>query len=200
MKIPKGYTEEQVLEIINRITSSLARKFKFGYHEIEDMKQQGIIIAIEGLEKYDEIRPLENFLWVHVHNRLFNFKRKSCGRPDKPCLDCPFKAYINNECIKFNNELDCELYAGWAGRNESKRDIMSTKDSKDSFTDTSEIDDRFSSKEIYEIIDKNIPVNMRSDWIRFIHKNKLTKVRRDELISTVLLILKENGIDTTQGW
>ena len=32
MKIPDGYTEEQVVQIIEKISSRLANKFKFGYH------------------------------------------------------------------------------------------------------------------------------------------------------------------------
>ena len=56
--IPQGMTEEQVLQIINNITNRLAGKFKFGYHEIEDMKQQARLFAWQGLENYDGIRPL----------------------------------------------------------------------------------------------------------------------------------------------
>ena len=41
------------------------------------MKQQAAIFALEGLEKYDNKRPLENFLWTHVRNRLFNYKRET---------------------------------------------------------------------------------------------------------------------------
>ena len=71
----KKVTDEAFLEALNIVTKRLVYKFKFGYHEIEDMKQQAAVFAIEALEKYDHKRPLENFLWVHVRNRLFNFKR-----------------------------------------------------------------------------------------------------------------------------
>ena len=90
MTIPSNMTEEQVIQTIDNIANRLASKFKFGYHEIEDMKQQARLFAWEGLKNYDGIRPLENFLWTHVRNRLYNFKRNNFGRPDKPCDTCPF--------------------------------------------------------------------------------------------------------------
>ena len=81
--------ENELLNVIDIITKKLAYKFKFGYHDIEDMKQQISIFAIEGLKNYDHKRPLENFLWTHVRNRLFNYKRDNYQRPDKPCYSCP---------------------------------------------------------------------------------------------------------------
>ena len=60
--IPKGMDETEVIAIIDRIANRLAAKFKFGYHELEDMKQQARLFAWEGMENYDGVRPLDNFL------------------------------------------------------------------------------------------------------------------------------------------
>ena len=49
MQVPKGLTEEEVLEIISRAVAYLAPSFKFGYFDIEDMKQEGTIFSIEAL-------------------------------------------------------------------------------------------------------------------------------------------------------
>ena len=73
MTIPSNMTEEQVLQTINNIANRLAAKFKFGYHELEDMKLQARLFEWQGLKNYDGVRPLENFLWTHVRNRLYNF-------------------------------------------------------------------------------------------------------------------------------
>jgi len=70
-------TEEEFLRVLDNISKRLGHKFKFGYHDFDDMKQQASIFALEGLEKYDNSRPLENFLWTHVRNRLFNYKRNN---------------------------------------------------------------------------------------------------------------------------
>ena len=81
--------ENEFLKIVDIISKKLAYKFKFGYHEYDDMKQQISIFALEGLKNYDHKRPLENFLWTHVRNRLFNYKRDNYQRPDKPCHGFP---------------------------------------------------------------------------------------------------------------
>ena len=104
-KLQNNVTEEEFLQVLENISKRLAHKFKFGYHTYEDMKQQAAIFALEGLEKYDNSRPLENFLWTHVRDRLFNYKRDNFQRPDKPCLTCPFYDPMNkqsfNQCAKF---------------------------------------------------------------------------------------------------
>ena len=56
-KKPKTVDENELLETIEVISKKLAYKFKFGYHELEDMKQQISIFAIEGLKNYDHKRP-----------------------------------------------------------------------------------------------------------------------------------------------
>ena len=121
-------SEQELLDTIEIISKKLAYKFKFGYHELSDMKQQISIFALEGIENYDYTRPLENFLWTHVRNRLFNYKRDNYQRPDKPCTSCPFQdklcGNINNDCVKYPNKLDCSLYKSWNDRNNVKKNLM----------------------------------------------------------------------------
>ena len=88
MLIPINHTEAEVVAIIDRVAAKIARKFKFGYHDIDDMKQQARLFALECLPRYDLTRPLENFVWTHVHNRLFNYKRDNYERPSCPCKTC----------------------------------------------------------------------------------------------------------------
>ena len=97
MKIPKGMTEDEVLSSIDLVANRLASKFRFGYHSIDDMKQQARIFALEALDIYDNTKgtTLDTFLWLYVRNRLCNFKRDNYERP-KPCLNCPLNAYNIN--------------------------------------------------------------------------------------------------------
>ena len=124
-KLPHNIDEKEFVEILHRIVKKLGYKFIFGYHSFEDMYQQAAIFAIEGLEKYDSSKPLENFLWTHLRNRLFNFKRDNFKRPDKPCLNCPLYdkdyAVSDNQCSKYSQVLDCSLYKKWYIRNSSKQ-------------------------------------------------------------------------------
>ena len=179
--IPQGMTEAQVIQIINNIANRLAGKFKFGYHDLEDMKQQARLFAWEGMENYDGIRPLENFLWTHVRNRLYNFKRNNFGRPDKPCDSCPFFdiSFSNDKgygCKAYNNHEECDLYL----------DVRSAE----------AIEETLDKKNIFNLVDKSIPVQYREDWVRFVNNLKLPKIRREAVVTIVMNILKENNIDT----
>ena len=66
-------TEKEVTETITKIANRYAYKFQFGYYTPDDIRQEAFIIAMDALDRYDESRPLENFLAVHVKNRLNNF-------------------------------------------------------------------------------------------------------------------------------
>lgn len=204
-KLPEP-TEDEILDIIDRIASRLGPKFKFGYHTIDDMKQQAAIFAWEGIENWDRERPLENFLWIHVRNRLYNFKRNNYGRPELPCVSCPMNAYdpqclkSSSQCTKFTNLIDCHLYKGWSDRNSSKRNLMHSYSTEyERRGDEGNAAEKFAQKEVVDLLDQEIPVQFREDWIRFINNLKLPKIRRDRLIDTILDILKENGIES-EAW
>ena len=184
-------------DIIERVSSRLAQKFRFGYHTIDDMKQQASLFAWEGIyDSWDDSRPLENFLWIHVRNRLYNFKRNNYGRPEKPCDSCPL--YVNHECTEFDNMMDCKLYKGWSDRNTAKRNLMSSYSTVyEKEQESSALDDLF-TRDIINLIDQELHVYFREDWIRFINNLRLPKVRKDRLLEEIFVILKENGIEPTQ--
>jgi hypothetical protein len=143
---------------------------------------------MEGLEKYDNTRPLENFLWTHVRNRLFNFKRNNYQRPDKPCHNCPFfdKTYqcSSNQCSEYSNKMDCKLYASWSNRNEAKKNIMQpTHIEHDSQNPHSEdLLSATQNKELVKILDEQILPEYRENYLKLKHgikisKNNLTKLQ-----------------------
>ena len=186
-------------EIIERISSRLASKFRFGYHTFDDMKQQAALFAWEGInDAWDDKRPLENFLWIHVRNRLYNFKRNNYGRPEKPCDNCPWAAYVNHECVKFDNMMDCHLYKGWVDRNTAKRNLMSSYSTiYEKEEETSALDELF-TRDVVNLIDQELHVQFREEWIRFINNLRLPKAKKDRLIEEIVVVLKENGIDPAQ--
>ena len=199
--IPKGMDETEVIAIIDRIANRLAAKFKFGYHELEDMKQQARLFAWEGMENYDGVRPLENFLWTHVRNRLYNFKRNNFGRPDKPCDTCPFQDLnCASECEEYSNRLDCDLYKGWFERNSTKKSLMNISkleiDTYDKEDNVAYILDR---KQLFNTVDQAIPIHYREDWIRFVNRLRLPKPRREKIIELIREIIEEKNIDE-QTW
>ena len=156
------------------------------------MKQQISIFALEGLKNYDNKRPLENFLWTHIRNRLFNYKRDNYQRPDKPCYTCPL--WKNSSCTKYANKNDCELYYNWSKRNENKKNLMhlttidEIKDYGNIF-----IDHNVENNEIINIIENNINGEERSIYLKLKNGNKVNKVDMLKLVKKIREILNTHG-------
>lgn len=194
----KQIAEQELLDTIEIISKKLAYKFKFGYHELEDMKQQISIFAIEGLQNYDHKRPLENFLWTHVRNRLFNFKRDNYQRPDKPCKTCPFndpsfKKSISG-CSEFNQKTECELYQNWNNRNVSKKNLMhlnTIEDIKEYLPSLNNHNhpDNVSNNEIIDIIETKLNGEIRQIYLKMKAGIKINKSDTEKLIHAIKEIL-----------
>ena len=58
------------------------------------------------------------------------------------------------------------------------------------------IEETLDKKNIFNLVDKSIPVQYREDWVRFVNNLKLPKIRREAVVTIVMNILKENNIDT----
>ena len=82
MIIPEGLDETYVVETITKIAKRIAPKYVFSGYDVEDIEQEAFIIGIGGLDKYDPARPLENFMYTHINNRLKTFKRDNYYRMD----------------------------------------------------------------------------------------------------------------------
>lgn len=204
-KLPNNVDEQEFLAVLDNITKRLSYKFQFGYHSIEDMKQQAAIFALEGLEKYDKKRPLENFLWTHVRNRLFNYKRDNYQRPDKPCISCKFYdkhcSVSDNQCSEYRNKTDCEEYNTWYQRNSSKKNIMkpvgiddlsenhNIEDNRDSVADI------VANSQIIALLDRHIPVQQRETYLKLKHGDKIYKSDLAKLLKVIKTILAEHSDD-----
>ncbi len=75
MHIPSNMSEQDVISQIKVVVDRIAPKYTFYGYQVDDIKQEAFIICMEALPRYDETRPLENFLSVHLSNRLKNFVR-----------------------------------------------------------------------------------------------------------------------------
>lgn len=205
MFIPPGMTEEQVVAAIDKVVESLAAKFRFGYYDIQDMKQEARIAAIEliNTKKYDTSRPLENFLYIHVRRRLINFKRDKYKRSEPPCISCVFYDKLckksTNQCVEYENKDDCKKYSNWIGRNKAKQGLMHPVDISSIF------DERLSAKssllkdielkEIVSIIEKGLPDTLAELWAKAKGGDKLRKSEREKLQRHILKILEVDKDD-----
>ena len=73
---------DEAYPIIDRLAKSRSANGTFAYHDKDDISQEVWRICLEGLAKYEpSTGPVENFLVVHVTNRLKNFRRDTYFRP-----------------------------------------------------------------------------------------------------------------------
>lgn len=158
-------TQEQVVSTIMRVSSRLANKYTFPNYDADDIVQEAFIIGMEAMNRYDGVRPLENFLSIHIKNRLKNFKRDNYYRPDQ------------GKAQEIQNGKKKLLDA-------------SSIDSIKYLVVNSECSDNLEEREVYEYIDLHLPANMRSDFLRFKNDQPLTKTKKANLLSELRSILE----------
>ena len=170
-------TEREVTETITRVANRYAYKFQFGFYTPDDIRQEAFIIAMDALDRYDESRPLENFLAVHVKNRLNNFKRDKYYRQQKE--DQANKNKYDNNTKKFLME---------------PIDISSVRDEHEN---NKRLDDSFvnniEDQELLDIIDTYLDVGLRADYLRILNGVYVPKPRREQIYNEINRILKENS-------
>lgn len=164
MKIPEGMTDQQVIDQINVVVDRIAPKYTFYGYPIEDIKQEAFIICMEALNRYDGIRPLENFLSVNLSNRLKTFMRDNYfignSNEDRKKLAQPSQLEYEDKIIDEYSEEGYE-----------ELDI----------------------KTMSQAIDKYIPANLRMDYLKIINDIYIPKQRREEIMETIKNILQEQG-------
>lgn len=111
MKIPKNMKEEEVIDVIENVINKIAPKYTFKDYDLDDIKQESFIICIDALNRYDGKRPLENFLSVHLSNRLKNFIRDNHYVKDnihKKKIKAP-QYIVDDNYINTDYDLESEI-------------------------------------------------------------------------------------------
>jgi DNA-directed RNA polymerase specialized sigma24 family protein len=160
MKIPDNLDEEYVINTISKIAKKLAPKYTFACYEVEDIEQEAFLIGLSGLEKYDESRPLENFMYIHIGNRLKTFKRDNYYR-----LDYGNAQKIQDRKKSLLEPIDITaLYS------------ICTQDN---------ISNEAQISEILNKIDEKLPPQYRRDYIKLRTNSSLPKGRKAEIIRVI---------------
>jgi DNA-directed RNA polymerase specialized sigma24 family protein len=197
MYIPTGFTEEQVIQEVNKAVY-LMKCFKFGFHEIKDIYQQGWIFALEVLDKFnpDLHVPLHKFLIIHLRNRFLNMQRNKVRRRQSPCLCCPYYQKRKKTCRAFDHEEDCDRLTQWNKRNSSKQSLMSTKEyvGDTLFHELNPLDNMISKEQI-EFLNARIPNELRNDYRRLLDGSSLPKIKKDRLFQLIKDILEEYNVN-----
>ena len=166
MNIPPNMTEQQVTDTITLVCDRIAPKYAFYGYDASDIKQEAFIICAEALNRYDGIRPLENFLSINLSNRLKTFVRDnlfiSSSHEGRKRVSQPAQLDYENSLVDYN-----ESYAN----SYDKLDMM----------------------EKVALIDEYIPANIRMDYLKVVNEVPISKQRREEVIEIIREILKEHG-------
>ena len=177
--------KDEVLKLICKIASVLAPRYRFGYYDTEDIEQEAILIGLECLERYDSTQPLENFLWIHIKNRLKNFKRNNYIRP----------------CPKDKNKKE------WDEKYFTKKNLLEPI-GLDEVNDEAESNMSVNCQSLYsmeqneicEILDRNIPISLRNDFLKLRFGANLSRQKREKVIACIIEILEANGYEDWQTW
>ncbi len=198
------YSEEELTSILTKIANRLANKFKFGYHQTEDMKQQAYVFALEALPRFNpskaknnnnKLAALEAFLYTHVHNRLHSFKRDNYMRPETPCDIC------QDDCLKDDRaKTECKALQKFYTRNEKKQNIMrpiplesvSNNGGEGNMSHLLNTEEDIDVEQIKNILNKELDPHLRQNYIRYIYGLKLTKQKREELVEVMREIIRGN--------
>ena len=125
------------------------------------------MFGLEAYEKWDRIRPLENFISVHISNRLKNYKRDNYFR------------------LGLEESSEQRQKA-----NEAKRNLMSPAPISDHSIFFEEILD---NQDEVDFLLQALPSLIRSDFQRMANGVALPKGRRQAVIDKVKEILHEDG-------
>ena len=166
MIIPKGMTEQEVFDQIEKVCDRIAPRYTFYGYTIKDIRQESFIICMEALNRYDNTRPLENFLSVNLSNRLKNFVR-----------DHHFIYNDNGDRVKVLKPAQLD------------HDTSIVDEKWDVSYDSLEL------KNMSRIVDAKIPATIRLDYLKLINDVYITKQRREEIIDIIQEILQELGYE-----
>lgn len=174
MKLPENMTEEQVLEVINRVINRIAPKYTFYGYTVDDIKQESYIICIKALERYDNKRPLENFISKNLSNRLKNFVR-----------DNYFISESNEDRIKVLQPAQLDYEDSIVDEYRRSREEFSY----------SLTEEKIDNEELNSFIDINLPASMRMDYLKMLENVYIPKSRKTEIIEKIQELSQEFGYE-----
>ncbi len=166
MTLPKVEITPEILSIILKVISIQAGRYKVIGYEREDIEQEAYIICAEALSKWDQIRPLENFLARHL-----SFRLKSLVR-DKHKLQGKF-ADVTRKVMK---AVDINS-VNW--------DTESALIARDDVTEDVEL------RDILSKIDQYLPISLRRDYLQMKAGVKINRGRANKIRDFITALLEE---------
>ena len=161
----KEMTDEEVVKTMITVVNRIAPKYTFYGYGPDDMKQEAFIICMESMDKYDESRPLENFLSFILPGRLINVIR-------------------NKHFLK--NSKDDKKRVAMPGQ-------LSNEESTH-YYETFMLDD-LDVYELFNIVDGKIPYEHRENYLKVLSGVHIDKKLREQINDIIRDIAIEAGYD-----
>lgn len=202
-------TAEQSAAIENAVCK-LARHFKIGPHDVDDLKQEGRLKGWLALPKYKpytdsgKFQSLANFLFIAIKNHFRNCKRGWFRRTDPPCKLC----HMGRPCAEAvcSNRGDlvaqaCPDYLRWVELQNAKSSLCCPSSLDEDEEEggacpnpsllavppeelPAELD------EVLARIDRELPVHLREPYLKMREGLKVKQAERDEVQFHVRSILR----------
>ncbi len=189
MSLPNNVPEAEFLRVVERVAHYLYAKYGKLHGSREDFGQAVALWALEALPHFCPARPLENYICTHVRNRALNWIRDTHYRSDPPCAKC----HAGEPCQEDGS--CCAKYAKWQKRNKRKADLAAPLQ----FGEVAEraqsgttAEDDVAAAELRQMIDEQLPVELRSDYLRMLAGQSVETDRRRQVKKAVADIL---GLD-----
>lgn len=158
----------QQLQTIIKVIDRIAPRYTFGYYDVDDIKQESYIICMEGLSKYDNSRPFENFISKHLSNRLKTLIRDKYSRSN---IESPKHEKLN----------------------QNKKNLMDLKSSDGQFKIFEEdIIEKMSTNEAIDRIMQELSPSMRNNFYRLANGVSIQSSKKNALFNKIKEILGED--------
>lgn len=174
MELPTNVTEQQAIQTINEVASSLSPRFVFGYYDVDDIEQHVRMELLKVIHKYDSNKgaSLKTFLYNHARNRLLTLRR------DKYMRTAP-------------KNLTEEQLAEWNKKHSVKKNLVDAVSGDLDEQPLTSIYEELDIKEMRRLIDSALPVELRGDYQRLVDGVKLPKHRKVKVLNSLKEILNE---------
>jgi len=192
MKIIMTKITPEQTQILIDLVKKIAPRYAFGIYGVEEIKQEAMIYGIQGIVDYDGNRPLENFLYSHIKNRLLNLKRDKFKRVETPCTLCNAK-FKQGDSSGGHDGKYCKKFQNWIKRNISKQSLAAPINQVVEFSYECNIDDEIDRKDLFRLIDFNIPLNLREPYLKMRVGDKVTPTQRKLVLIFIEKIRGKNA-------
>lgn len=166
LQIPEGMTEQELVQTIDEAVKTTIRSpMTFPGYDLADLRQEARLECLKVLVKYDNKRPLINFLKVHVKNRYRNLRRD-----------------------KYERKGDSENHP--KKMLASPIDISSVNhEGEDNISLSDNFEAQLDKRNFLERIDAELDVSLRHDFLRLRNGEDISKARKNKVLEAIKDIL-----------